>query len=169
MPLLPSWSRLSEWPLAISRVWRAFGLQPHRTDTFKLSPAPLLIPKVRDIVGLYLNPPDHAVVLCVNEAISQSSSASSSIASTIRGNRPSETARSGSRPRRRAPVLSRPAERRSCAEYTSISKSEASSASTIASPQLAPGGTSSRASQQSTPCAERYARISFARSRSLDE
>ena len=53
--------------MTISRVWRAFGLQPHRTETFKLSPDPLLIPKVRDIVGLYLNPPDHAVVLCVDE------------------------------------------------------------------------------------------------------
>jgi transposase len=53
--------------MTISRVWRAFGLQPHRTETFKLSPDPLLIPKVRDIVGLYLHPPDHAVVLCVDE------------------------------------------------------------------------------------------------------
>jgi transposase len=53
--------------MTISRVWRAFGLQPHRTETFKLSADPLLIPKVRDIVGLYLNPPDHAVVLCVDE------------------------------------------------------------------------------------------------------
>jgi transposase len=51
----------------ISRIWHAFGLQPHRTETFKLSPDPLLIPKVRDIVGLYLNPPEHAVVLCVDE------------------------------------------------------------------------------------------------------
>src|SRR6266542_4335385 len=51
----------------ISRVWRAFGLQPHRTETFKLSPAPQLIEKVRDIVGLYMNPPDHAVVLCIDE------------------------------------------------------------------------------------------------------
>jgi transposase len=51
----------------ISRVWHAFGLQPHRTETFKLSPDPQLIEKVRDIVGLYLNPPDHAVVLCVDE------------------------------------------------------------------------------------------------------
>jgi transposase len=48
-------------------VWRAFGLQPHRSETFKLSPDALLIPKVRDIVGLYMNPPDHAVVLCVDE------------------------------------------------------------------------------------------------------
>ena len=45
----------------------AFGLQPHRTDTFKLSPDPLLIEKVRDIVGLYMNPPDHALVFCVDE------------------------------------------------------------------------------------------------------
>ena len=53
--------------MTISRVWRAFGLRPHRTETFKLSPDPLLIEKVRDIVGLYVNPPDHAVVLCVDE------------------------------------------------------------------------------------------------------
>ena len=51
----------------INRIWRAFGLQPHRTECFKLSPDPLLIDKVRDIVGLYVNPPDHAVVLCVDE------------------------------------------------------------------------------------------------------
>src|SRR2546427_7184337 len=53
--------------MTISRVWRAFGLQPHRSETFKLSPDALLIPKVRDIVGLYMHPPDHAVVLCVDE------------------------------------------------------------------------------------------------------
>ena len=53
--------------MTISRIWRAFGLQPHRTDTFKLSPDPLLIEKVRDIVGLYMNPPDYALVLCVDE------------------------------------------------------------------------------------------------------
>lgn len=53
--------------MAIHRVWRAFGLQPHRSETFKLSPDPLLIDKVRDIVGLYMNPPQHAVVLCVDE------------------------------------------------------------------------------------------------------
>ena len=51
----------------ISRVWRAFALQPHRTETFKLSADPLFIEKVRDIVGLYLNPPDRALVLCVEE------------------------------------------------------------------------------------------------------
>jgi len=53
--------------MTINRVWRAFGLQPHRTETFKLSPDPQLIEKVRDIVGLYMNPPDHAVVLCIDE------------------------------------------------------------------------------------------------------
>jgi transposase len=53
--------------MTISRIWRAFGLQPHRTETFKLSPDPLLIEKVRDIVGLYMNPPDHALVLCLDE------------------------------------------------------------------------------------------------------
>src|SRR3989475_7794333 len=53
--------------MTISRIWRAFGLEPHRTDTFKLSPDPLLIEKVRDIVGLYMNPPDHALVFCVDE------------------------------------------------------------------------------------------------------
>src|SRR5207245_3451890 len=52
---------------AISRIWRAFALKPHQSETFKLSPDPLFIEKVRDIVGLYLNPPDAAVVLCVDE------------------------------------------------------------------------------------------------------
>jgi transposase len=52
---------------SISRIWRAFGLQPHRTEDFKLSPDPQFIDKVRDIVGMYLNPPDAAVVLCVDE------------------------------------------------------------------------------------------------------
>src|SRR5881397_609 len=53
--------------MTISRIWHAFGLQPHRTETLKLSPDPLLIEKVRDIVGLYMNPPEHALVLCVDE------------------------------------------------------------------------------------------------------
>jgi transposase len=51
----------------ISRVWRAFALAPHRTETFKLSTDPLFVDKVRDIVGLYLDPPDKALVLCVDE------------------------------------------------------------------------------------------------------
>jgi transposase len=51
----------------ISRIWRAFGLKPHRSETFTLSKDPLLVEKVRDIVGLYLNPPERAVVLCVDE------------------------------------------------------------------------------------------------------
>ena len=52
---------------AISRIWRAFGLQPHRQETFKLSTDPLFVEKVRDIVGLYLDPPVKAMVLCVDE------------------------------------------------------------------------------------------------------
>ena len=52
---------------AVSRIWRAFSLQPHRVETFKLSNDPLFVSKVRDIVGLYLNPPDKALVLCVDE------------------------------------------------------------------------------------------------------
>jgi transposase len=52
---------------AVSRIWRAFGLQPHRQDTFKLSRDPLFVEKVHDVVGLYLNPPERAVVHCVDE------------------------------------------------------------------------------------------------------
>jgi transposase len=52
---------------AVLRIWRAFGLQPHRSETWKLSTDPLFIEKVRDVVGLYLNPPERAVVLCVDE------------------------------------------------------------------------------------------------------
>jgi transposase len=52
---------------AVVRIWHSFGLQPHRTETFKLSTDPYLVEKVRDIVGLYLNPPEHAIVLCVDE------------------------------------------------------------------------------------------------------
>jgi transposase len=52
---------------AVVRIWHAFGLQPHRAETFKLSTDPLFIEKVRDIVGLYLNPPQRALVLCVDE------------------------------------------------------------------------------------------------------
>ena len=51
----------------VHRIWRAFALQPHRTETFKLSTDPLFIEKVRDIVGLYLHPPERALVLCVDE------------------------------------------------------------------------------------------------------
>jgi transposase len=51
----------------VSEIWRAFGLQPHRSETFKLSTDPHFIEKVRDVVGLYLSPPDRAVVLCVDE------------------------------------------------------------------------------------------------------
>ncbi len=51
---------------AVSRIWRAFGLQPHRQDTWKLSRDPQFVQKVRDVVGLYLDPPERAVVLCVD-------------------------------------------------------------------------------------------------------
>ena len=73
------WSarRLAGWPRRakgikvshdiITRLWRAFGLQPHRTEEFKFSTDPLLDDKVRDVVGLYLHPPDNAVVVCVDE------------------------------------------------------------------------------------------------------
>jgi transposase len=52
---------------AVSRIWRAFGLQPHRQESWKLSRDPLFIDKVRDVVGLYLDPPERAVVLCVDD------------------------------------------------------------------------------------------------------
>src|SRR5229473_4026026 len=54
-------------PSTIHRIWKAFCLQPHRAETFKLSSDPLFVEKVRDIVGLYLAPPERAVVLCVDE------------------------------------------------------------------------------------------------------
>jgi transposase len=52
---------------AVSRIWRAFGLKPHLQETWKLSTGPQFIDKVRDVVGLYMNPPEHALVLCVDE------------------------------------------------------------------------------------------------------
>ena len=52
---------------SVQRIWRAFGLQPHRMETFKLSTDPDFVTKVRDVVGLYVSPPEHAVVLCVDE------------------------------------------------------------------------------------------------------
>ena len=54
-------------PSTIHRIWQAFGLQPHRSETFKLSADPLFVDKVRDIIGLYLDPPERALVLCVDE------------------------------------------------------------------------------------------------------
>jgi transposase len=64
-PAMAAKSGLSQ--TTIGRIWRPFALQPHRTETFKLSQDPLFIDKVRDIVGLYLAPPDKALVLCVDE------------------------------------------------------------------------------------------------------
>ena len=54
-------------PSTVQRIWKAFSLQPHRTETFKLSTDPLFVDKVRDIIGLYLSPPERALVLCVDE------------------------------------------------------------------------------------------------------
>lgn len=59
--------RLGVTPTAVLRVWRAFGLQPHRTETFSLSKDPQFVEKVRDVVGLYMSPPDNGIVLCVDE------------------------------------------------------------------------------------------------------
>lgn len=53
--------------MTVQRIWKAHGLQPHRVETFKLSRDPRFVEKLRDVVGLYLNPPEHAVVLCVDE------------------------------------------------------------------------------------------------------
>ena len=65
---LRSMARASGYaPSTIHRIWQAFGLQPHRPETFKLSSDPLFVEKVRDIVGLYLDPPERALVLCVDE------------------------------------------------------------------------------------------------------
>jgi transposase len=55
---------------SVGRIWQAFGLKPWLTDTFKLSEDPMFVEKVRDVVGLYMNPPEHAVVLCVDEKTS---------------------------------------------------------------------------------------------------
>jgi hypothetical protein len=51
----------------VGRIWKAFGLKPHQVETFKLSTDPQFIDKVRDVVGLYLDPPEKALVLCVDE------------------------------------------------------------------------------------------------------
>ena len=55
---------------SVGRIWAAFGLKPWLVDTFKLSEDPMFVEKVRDVVGLYMNPPEHAVVLCVDEKTS---------------------------------------------------------------------------------------------------
>lgn len=52
---------------SVSRIWRAFGLKPHRADTFQISTDPYYVDKVRDVVGLYMSPPENALVLCVDE------------------------------------------------------------------------------------------------------
>ena len=77
---------------AISRTWRAFGLKPHLVDTFKLSTDPQFIDKVRDVVGLYLNPPQAAMVLC----------------GSYRGYRHDPSTKRSGRPGRSGPVRSLP-------------------------------------------------------------
>ena len=52
---------------SVSRIWRSHNIKPHRTETFKLSREPRFLQKLTDVVGLYLNPPDQAIVLCVDE------------------------------------------------------------------------------------------------------
>ena len=72
-PRTPPIGRSVLWPATglshttIRRIWSAFGLQPHRSETFKLSTDPLFVDKVQDIVGLYMSPPNRAIVLCVDE------------------------------------------------------------------------------------------------------
>jgi len=60
-------SKIGISPSSVSRIWRAFGLKPHRMDSFSLSGDPFFVEKVRDVVGLYMRPPDNALVLCVDE------------------------------------------------------------------------------------------------------
>lgn len=63
-----AWPKASEVSTSgVQRIWRAFDLQPHRLETFKLSTDPDFVTKVRDVVGLYVAPPERAVVLCVDE------------------------------------------------------------------------------------------------------
>ena len=72
-PNATHWSRASlaarngVSPSTVGRIWRAFGLKPHLIETFKISTDPFFVEKVRDVVGLYLNPPERALVLCVDE------------------------------------------------------------------------------------------------------
>ena len=67
---------------SIGRIWKAFELKPHRAETFKLSTDPLFVAKVFDVVGLYLNPPEGAVVLCVDE-LCEASHNSSDVKSSV--------------------------------------------------------------------------------------
>ena len=69
-------------PASVHRIWRAFGLQPWRTETFKISPDPLLIDKIRDVVGLYLAPPANAAVFAVDE-LCEASHNSSDVKSSV--------------------------------------------------------------------------------------
>jgi hypothetical protein len=73
-------------PSTIHRIWREHGVKPHRVEAFKLSNDPKFVEKVRDIVGLYVNPPEHILVLSVNERIQATAGAPAS--RTARGLRP---------------------------------------------------------------------------------
>jgi hypothetical protein len=71
-------------PSTIHRIWRAFGLQPHRTETFKLSNDPLFVEKVRDIVGLYMSPPERALSSGLNQVHQVMAAASCMVARKLR-------------------------------------------------------------------------------------
>ena len=73
---------------SVNTIWRAFNLQPHRTETFKLSRDPNFVEKVRDIVGLYMSPPENAVVLCVDGRADQATDHPAAAASTRPTRRP---------------------------------------------------------------------------------
>src|SRR5512135_22422 len=66
----------------VSRMWRAFGLKPHLVQTWKLSPDPQFVDKVREVVGLYLDPPEKAIVLCVDEKVRSRRSTAPTLAVT---------------------------------------------------------------------------------------
>lgn len=69
----------------VRQIWRALGLPPHRSETFRLSNDPLLIEKVRDIVGLYMNPPEHAAPFCGERLKSRSCSQRLTACTSLRG------------------------------------------------------------------------------------
>jgi transposase len=111
---------------SVQRIWRAFGLRPHRTEPFKLSTDPLFIEKVRDVVGLYLAPPERAVVLCVDEKSQVQALDRSQPVLPMRPSRPSG-----------APTITRDTGRRHCSRRStpSAARSRASVTSATAPPR----------------------------------
>ena len=99
----------------VSRVWRAFGLAPHKQDSWKLSKDPLFVAKVRDVVGLYLDPPERALVLCVTrKPRSRRSTGPSRCSRCCRGPRPGPvTTTFATAPQASTPLLTWPAVRSS--------------------------------------------------------